>query len=97
MRTRLLFAFFCTLLTAPCVAQTTTAAAPQAASIADGTYTATVVTIIDAKHITVKLSNGSQTTLSTARPNVDFTKAHPNDHIKLSVISGLVAVYAVSP
>ena len=66
-----------------------------ASLIPDGTYTAVVEKVVDDKHVLVKMNNGMETTLTTDRPNVDFTKAKTNDNIKLSLIKGLVAVYAV--
>jgi UDP-galactopyranose mutase len=64
----------------------------------DGTYTAVVEKVLDTKRIVVKLSTGAETTLTTVKPNVDFTKCQTNQQIKFSVINGLVAVYApVSP
>lgn len=67
-----------------------------ASLIPDGTYTATVEKVVDAKHVVVKMENGVETTLTTERANVDFTKTKPNDQIKLSLIKGEVAVYAVT-
>ena len=67
------------------------------ASIPDGTYTATVEKVVDSKHITVKMQNGVETTVTTNRSNVDFGKVHPNDQVKMSLIKGLVAVYIVTP
>ncbi|HZZ63861.1 MAG TPA: hypothetical protein VFE17_00055 [Candidatus Baltobacteraceae bacterium] len=66
-------------------------------TLPDGTYTATVEKIVDGKHMTVKMQNGVETTVTTNRSNVDFSKAHPNDQIKMSLIKGLVAVYMVTP
>lgn len=66
-----------------------------ASLIPDGTYTATVEKVVDGKHVLVKMANGMETTLSTDRPNVDFSKTKPADNIKLSLIKGLVAVYKV--
>ncbi|HLI97590.1 MAG TPA: hypothetical protein VKT72_16085 [Candidatus Baltobacteraceae bacterium] len=62
--------------------------------IPDGTYTATVEKVIDSKHILVKLDNGMEANLTTNRSNVDFSKVAANDHIMMSLIKGLVAVYA---
>jgi hypothetical protein len=63
--------------------------------IPDGTYTATVEKVVDAKHIVVKLDqNGMEAALTTNRSNVDFSKISANDHIMMSLIKGLVAVYA---
>ncbi len=66
-----------------------------ASLIPDGTYTAVVEKIVDGKHMLVKMDNGMETTLTTDRANVDFSKAKPNDNIKLSLIKGLVAVFKV--
>jgi type 1 fimbria pilin len=65
--------------------------------IPDGTYNATVEKVVDNKHVTVKLDNGMEATVTTNRPNVDFGKVKPNDQIKMSLIKGLVAVYIVTP
>lgn len=62
--------------------------------IPDGTYTATVEKVVDSKHVLVKLDNGMEATLTTNRANVDFSKVTANDHIMMSLIKGLVAVYA---
>jgi hypothetical protein len=62
--------------------------------IPDGTYTATVEKVIDSKHILVKLDNGMEANLTTNRTNVDFSKVTTNDHIMMSLIKGMVAVYA---
>jgi hypothetical protein len=75
---------------------TALAATVDATLIPDGTYTATVEKVTDAKHVTVKMDNGMETTLTTNRPNVDFSKVKPNDQIKLSLIKGMVAVYMVT-
>jgi endonuclease YncB( thermonuclease family) len=64
--------------------------------IPDGTYNATVEKVVDGKHITVKMENGVETTLTTNRSNVDFGKVHANDQIKMSLIKGMVAVYMVT-
>jgi len=89
-------------LAAPAVAQTSTTAGRPAAvkpvPLADGTYTAVVEKVLDTKRVVVKLSNGAEATLATARENVDFSKCQTNQQIKFSLINGLVAVYApVSP
>ncbi len=67
-----------------------------ASLIPDGTYSAKVEKVVDGKHITVKMDNGVETTVTTNRSNVDFSKVHPNDEIKMSLIKGMVAVYAVT-
>lgn len=66
-----------------------------ASLIPDGTYTATIEKVIDPKHLLVKMDNGMETTLTTNRSNVDFSKTKVNDNIKLSLIKGEVAVYIV--
>lgn len=72
-----------------------TAGTVDASLIPDGTYTATVEKVVDDKHMLVKMNNGMETTLTTDRSNVDFSKAKANDNIKLSLIKGMVAVYIV--
>lgn len=64
--------------------------------IPDGTYNATVEKVTDGKHITIKMENGVETTVTTNRSNVDFSKVKPNDQIKMSLIKGMVAVYMVT-
>jgi hypothetical protein len=67
-----------------------------ASLIPDGTYTATVEKVVDNKHMLVKMDNGMEAQLTTSRSNVDFSKVHPNDQIKMSLIKGEVAVYMVT-
>jgi hypothetical protein len=62
-------------------------------SIPDGTYTVVVLKVVDAKHVDVKLDNGSESTLAAGRPSVDFSKIQANDSIELSLIGGNVMVY----
>ena len=69
------------------------AATVSPSSIPDGTYTVTVEKVVDAKHVEVKMDNGSDTTLPAGKASVDFSKVQPNDQLKLSVIAGAVAVY----
>lgn len=69
------------------------AATVDASLIPDGTYTVKVEKIVDSKHITVAMDNGTQTTLSAGRDSVDFTKIKPADQVKLSLIKGTVMVY----
>lgn len=64
--------------------------------IPDGTYNATVEKVVDGKHITIKMDNGVETTVTTNRANVDFSKVKANDQIKMSLIKGMVAVYVVT-
>ena len=61
--------------------------------IPDGTYTVKVNKIVDNKHIDVSMDNGSETTLSTGRDTVDFSKIKPGDQVKLSLIKGQVMVF----
>lgn len=70
-------------------------AAPVNASlIPDGTYVVKVEQVQDAQHVTVKMDNGMETTL-TATGSVSFNKVKANDTIKVSLIKGKVPVYAV--
>lgn len=62
-------------------------------SFQDGTYTATVERVVDAKHVQVVI-DGKETTLAAGRSSVDFSKVQSNDQIKLSLINGQVVVYA---
>lgn len=65
-----------------------------ASLIPDGTYTVKVERVQDNAHITVKMDNGIETTLS-ARPGISFGKVRSNDTVKLSVVGGKVPVYIV--
>ncbi|HEY1428209.1 MAG TPA: hypothetical protein VGF18_01455 [Candidatus Tumulicola sp.] len=65
-----------------------------AATIPDGTYSATVQKVVDPKHVVVMLQNGNVTTFAAGRDSVDFTKVQPNDQLKVSLIGGNVMVYA---
>lgn len=101
MRTTALLVFILSAAAVPALAQTasTTTATAQAATvdpaqIPDGTYTATVEKVIDNKHVMLRLQNGMRSLFTTVKPNVDFSKIKTNDQIKLSVIKGLIAVYA---
>lgn len=69
------------------------AASIDASLIPDGTYTVKVNKVVDSKHIDVSMDNGSETTLSTGRESVDFTKIKAGDQVKLSLIKGQVMVY----
>jgi hypothetical protein len=69
------------------------AAAVDPTSFPDGTYTATVEHVVDAKHVEVVM-DGKETTLEAGRASVDFSKVQTNDQIKLSLIKGTVVVYA---
>lgn len=61
--------------------------------IPDGTYTVTVTKVVDPKHVTVQLTNGTQSTLGAGRPTVTFAAVKANDQIKCSIIKGEVVVY----
>jgi hypothetical protein len=70
-------------------------AAPVNASlIPDGTYVVKVEQVNDAQHLTVKMDNGMETTL-TATGTVSFAKVKANQTIKVSLIKGKVPVYAI--
>lgn len=84
---------FAALVFACSVPLAAVAATISPSSIPDGTYTVTVEKVVDAKHVQVKMDNGSDTTLPAGKATVDFSKVQPNDQLKLSVISGAVAVY----
>lgn len=96
MRTISLLAFIAALAAPAAAAPTTPAHSgiTNTVQLADGTYTAVVQKVIDNKDVVVKLANGNQATLKTAKDNVDFTKCQTNQTIRFSVINGLVAVYA---
>lgn len=79
------------LLAAPAAALATTVSAEL---IPDGTYIVKVEQVADAQHVTVKMDNGMETTLS-ATGSVSFAKVKANDTIKVSLIKGKVPVYAI--
>ncbi len=56
-------------------------------SFPDGTYTATVERVVDAKHVQVVI-DGKETMLTAGRATVDFSKVQANDQLKLSLIGG---------
>lgn len=78
-------------LAAPAAALATTVSATL---IPDGTYVVKVEQVQDAQHLTVKMDNGMETTLS-ATGSVSFNKVKANDTIKVSLIKGKVPVYVV--
>ncbi len=85
---------FSFVLLAGCVAPICASAAMvDPASFPDGTYTAKVEKVVDAKHVQVVIE-GKETMLPAGRTSVDFSKVQANDQIKLSLISGQVVVYA---
>lgn len=86
----LLFALFA-FVAAPAAAL---AATVSASLIPDGTYVVKVEQVQDAQHLTVKMDNGMETTLS-ATGSVTFTKVKANDTIKVSLIKGKVPVFVV--
>ncbi len=65
----------------------------KATLIPDGTYNCVVDKVIDATHILVSMENGEQTTLTSGRANVDFSKIKPSDELKLSLSKGQVLVF----
>ena len=79
------------LLAAPAAALATTVSAEL---IPDGTYVVKVEQVTDAQHVTVKMDNGMETTLS-ASGSVSFAKVKANDTIKVSLIKGKVPVFAI--
>jgi hypothetical protein len=89
-----LFAFIAALAAAPAIASAGNTVDPSL--IPDGTYNATVEKVMDDKHVMVKMDNGVEAVLTTNRSNVAFSKVKPNDQIKMSLIKGMVAVYAVT-
>ena len=74
----------------PLYAQATTV---NASLIPDGTYVAKVEKVDDS-HVTVKMSNGLETTLE-AGSGVTFSKVKTDDTIKLSIIAGKVPVFKI--
>jgi len=62
--------------------------------IPDGTYVVKVEKVQDAQHLLVVMQNGVETTL-IARSSIDFNKVKANDTIKISLIKGIVPVYAI--
>lgn len=70
------------------------AASVNASLIPDGTYVVKVEQVNDAQHLTVKMDNGMETTL-TATGTVSFAKVKANQTIKVSLIKGKVPVYAI--
>jgi len=68
------------------------AAQIDASLIPDGTYVVKVEKVQDSKHALVMMQNGVETML-VARNNFNTVKA--NDTLKISLIKGIVPVYAV--
>jgi translation initiation factor IF-1 len=91
MNTRIALFALLAFAVAPSVALATTVSA---SLIPDGTYVVKVEQVPDAAHVTVKMDNGMETTL-TAAGSVNFSKIKANDTIKVSLIKGKVPVYAV--
>jgi hypothetical protein len=69
------------------------AATVDATLIPDGTYVVKVEKVQDASHVLVVMQNGVETVL-VARSTIDFNKVKTNDTLKVSVIKGVVPVYA---
>ena len=72
----------------------TFAATVDPALIPDGTYVCKVEKVEDASHLLVMMQNGVETTL-VARNTIDFNRVKANDTIKISLVKGIVPVYAV--
>lgn len=70
------------------------AATVDATLIPDGTYVVKVERVQDAQHVVVIMQNGMETTL-TARNATDFNRVKANDTLKISLIKGIVPVFAV--
>lgn len=88
-RTRLTAAL-CLLFLAPIAARS---ASVDPATIPDGTYTVKVVKVVDPKHVEVVMDTGADTTLTSGRATVDFSKVRTDDQLKLSLIKGSVVVF----
>jgi len=70
------------------------AATVDVSMIPDGTYVVKVEKVQDSQHALVMMQNGVETTL-VARNNVDFNKVKSNDTLKISLIKGIVPVFAI--
>jgi len=68
-------------------------ASVDAATIPDGTYTVKVLKVVDPRHVQVLLDTGADTTLTSGRTSVDFSRVQMNDQLKLSLIKGSVVVF----
>jgi hypothetical protein len=89
-----LAAALCLVFLAPIAARCATV---DPASIPDGTYTVKVVKVVDPKHVEVVMDSGSDTTLTSGRASVDFSKVKSGDQLKLSLIKGSVVVFLDLP
>ncbi|HEV3153212.1 MAG TPA: hypothetical protein VGZ02_05375 [Candidatus Baltobacteraceae bacterium] len=83
--------FAALLLAVPNAAQ---AATVDPSLIPDGTYTVQIERVVDSKHIVIKMDNGMESAISTNRVNVSFDRLSANDTVKMSIIKGIVAVFA---
>ena len=77
----------------PAATSATTAAGPDSLNLGESQYDSKGP-VDDAQHVTVKMSNGIETTLE-ARGPVSFSKVKSDDTIKLSVIAGKVPVFQI--
>ena len=78
-------------LLAPIAARSATV---DATTLPDGTYTVKVEKVIDPKHLEVTMvDNGTETTLTSGRDSIDFSKVQTDDQLKLSLIKGTVVVF----
>ena len=84
-------ALFAAAIAAPVA---TLAATVDATLIPDGTYVVKVEKVQDPQHALVMMQNGVETML-VGRSTIDFTKAKTNDTLKISLIKGVVPVYAI--
>jgi hypothetical protein len=82
--------FLCLGFLAPMAAR---CAALDPATLPDGTYTVKVVKVVDPKHVEVVMDSGADTTLTSGRDSVDFSKVRSDDQLKLSLIKGNVVVF----
>jgi hypothetical protein len=64
------------------------------ALIPDGTYVVKVEKVKDPQHVLVLMQNGVETML-VARNALDFSKLKANDTVRVSLIKGIVPVFAV--
>lgn len=67
-----------------------------ASLIPDGTYVAKVEKVPDARHVTILMSNGMETTVSAMR-SVNFSTVKPGATMKLTIESGKVPVFGLLP
>lgn len=81
---------FCLASLSPLIASCATV---DSTTIPDGTYTVKVVKVVDPKHVEVLMDSGADTTLTSGRATVDFSKVQANDKLELSLSKGTVLVF----